>query len=326
MAISRMRFLFDLSGVTPDGNGVRSATYYIDTAQCLSIHERKLHPQFREYQIMGGLIKDSNNDSVVRMNVAPHTWYTKNALRRGKRIFDQMINQRLGQATDKINKSKYHDFKVLLNNNQSLDASTNALPCDASGNPYNVGEWQYSLFVSEDVDWSAIVNDLANSTSTPGNRNADEFYGMIVGGTHIAGTGTGQDSWSRISLVKSWLETRPQPTADPVVDGTAVTTDPLANLFDETDADDEVIANLTTRQDEPPYDVDTCPGIEGGGGTSQNLQRVAMAATQSGAGQISGMNGFSALCGLIQVHITQSAQDGGQVELLLDVNTKGGKI
>lgn len=308
MAISRMRFLFTEPG-----------TYYIDLAQSLSIHERKLHPQFRDYQVMGGLIKDSNNESVVRMNVAPHTWYTKNALRRGKRIFDHMINKRLGEATDRINKSKYHDFKVLLNNNQSLDATNNALPCDAAGNAYNTGEWQYSLFVSEDVDWS----DPALATGA--NRNADEFYGMIVGSVHVDGTLTGQDRWSRISLVKSWLETRPQPTADPVVDGTAVTTDPLANLFDETDADDEVIANLTTRQDEPPYDVNSCPGMEGGGGTSQNLQRVSMAATQAGAGQISMLNGFSALCGLIQVHITQGVPSG-DVELILDVNTKGGKI
>jgi hypothetical protein len=109
------------------------------------------------------------------------------------------------------------------------------------------------------------------------------------------------------------------------VDGVAVNTDPLSNLFDETDADDEVILNLTTRQDEPPYDVDSCPGIEGGGGAQQNLQRVAMAATQSGAGQISMLNGFSALCGLVQVEITQGVPSG-QVELLLDVETKGVKI
>lgn len=268
---------------------------------------------------MGGLIKDSNNDSVVRMNVAPFTWYTKNALRRGKRIFDRMINQRLGEATTKLNKSKYHDFKLLLNNNQDFDASNNALPRAADGNVINQGEWQYSLYVSEDVDWADAT--LAASA----NRNADEFYGMIVGNTHLAGTGTGQDQWSRISLTKSWLETRPEPTADPVVDGAAVNTDPLSNLFDETDADDEVILNLTTRQDEPPYDVDSCFGMEGGSGSSQNLQRVAMAATQSGAGQIAQLNGFSALCGLVQVHITQGATSG-QVELLIDVETKGVKI
>ena len=300
-----MRFLFDAPG-----------TYYIDLAQSLSIHERKLHPQFREYKVMGGLIKDSNNDSVVRMNVAPYTWYTKNALRRGKRIFDRMINQRLGEATTKLNKSKYHDYKVYLNNNHDLSA--NKTPVDAAGNPYNLGEWQYSLYVSEDVDWSDATLAAA------ANRNADEFYGMIVGNAHAAGTGTGQDQWARISLVKSWLETRPEPTADPVVDGAAVNTDPLSNLFDETDADDEVIANLTSRQDEPPYDTDTCPGIEGGGGTQQNLQRVAMAATQTGAGQISQLNGFSAVCGLVQVEITQSS--AGQVELLIDVETKGVKI
>jgi hypothetical protein len=229
-----------------------------------------------------------------------------------------MINQRLGEATTKLNKSKYHDFKILLNNNQNIDAAVNKTPVDAAGHAYNLGEWQYSLFVSEDVAWADA------GLSSNDNRDADEFYGMIVGNAHSAGGG-GQDKWGRISLVKSWLETRPQPTADPQVDGVAVNTDPLSNLFDETDADDEVILNLTTRQDEPPYDVDSCPGIEGGGGAQQNLQRVAMAATQSGAGQISMLNGFSALCGLVQVEITQGVPSG-QVELLLDVETKGVKI
>lgn len=307
MAVARLRFLFDGPG-----------TYYIDTAQALSIHERKMHPQFRAYNVLGGLIKDSNNDSVVRLNVAPHTWYVKNALRRGKRQFDRMINQRLGEASTKLNKGKYHDFRVLLNNNQSVTSSNNALPVDAAGNAYNVGEWSYSLYVSEDVKW----DDPALSTGA--NRNADEFYGMIVGDTHVAGAGTGQDVWGRISLTKSWLETRPEPVTEPATPGSTYTTDPLANMFDETDADDEVILNMTTRYDNPPYDKDTCPGIEGGGGSQQNLQRVAMAATQTGAGQISAMNGFTALCGLIQVEITQTTS--GQVEMLLDIDTKGVKI
>jgi len=56
-----------------------------------------------------------------------------------------------------------------------------------------------------------------------------------------------------------------------------------------------------------------------------HLQRVAMAATQAGAGQIASLNGFSAICGLVQVHITQGV-GSGEVELILDVSTKGGKI
>ena len=63
-------------------------------------------------------------------------------------------------------------------------------------------------------------------------------------------------------------------------------------------------------------------GIGHGTGTYADLQRVAMAATQSGAGQISAVNGFSALNGLIQVHITQGS-GSGEVELLLDVDMKG---
>lgn len=103
---------------------------------------------------------------------------------------------------------------------------------------------------------------------------------------------------------------------------TTALTDPLANLFDESDADDEVLERLRDDNDEAPYDENSVFGIGNGGtGNYGDLQRVAMAATQSGAGQISAMNGFTALNGLIQVHITQTTS--GQVEMILDVDMKG---
>jgi len=53
-----------------------------------------------------------------------------------------------------------------------------------------------------------------------------------------------------------------------------------------------------------------------------NLQRQAMAATQSGAGAISSLNGFSAICGLVQV-VVEQANGSGLVEIVLDVDTVG---
>jgi hypothetical protein len=100
--------------------------------------------------------------------------------------------------------------------------------------------------------------------------------------------------------------------------------DPLVNLFDEADAADEVIASLKEDNDRPPY---AAYDHFGGStvGAQNGLQRVAMAATQTGAGQISALNGFSAMCGLVEVHITQGV-GSGQVELILDVHTNGVKI
>ena len=99
----------------------------------------------------------------------------------------------------------------------------------------------------------------------------------------------------------------------------------MSNLFDEADAADEIIDMLNADNDGTPYDEDTVFGIQQPYAAHNNLQRVAFAATQAGAGQVSALNGFSALCGLVQVHITV-ANVTGDVELILDVDTKGMKI
>ena len=299
--ISRQRYLFSGPG-----------TYYVDLWNSTSIQERKLHPQMQVCHVAGGLIKDSNNDSVVRINVAPDTWVTRTALRRGKRLFDKHIKGAL-EATSTSVKPKYHDFKVFLNSSHGTGVTR---PCDATGTEIPRGEWIYSNFHSEDVDWNVIATAGAGQ---PSNREADSFNVMICG-DHI---GSAQN-WTRIGLIKSWFDSRAEPDSNDPDLPASLPSDPLVNLFDEADAADEIILSLTTDNDRPPYATYNHFGKTGNGGGT-GLQRVAFAATQSGAGQISAMNGFSAIAGLLEVHITQG-QGSGEVEMILDVMTKGDKI
>lgn len=259
----------------------------------------------------GGLIKDSNNNSVVRCNVAPDTWVTRTAWRRGKRLWDKHITEALEATNGKL-KPKYHDFKVFLNNVQGVSPSR---PKDAAGADLPRGEWIYSSFHSEDVDWNVIATAGAGQ---PSNRQADTFQAMLCG-DHV---GTPQN-WSRIGLIQSWFHSRAEPDQNDPDLPVEYVSDPLVNLFDEADAADEVIASLDTDNDRPPYAAFSHFG-EAGSGAQTGLQRVAFAATQTGAGQISALNGFSAICGLVEVQISQDTS--GQVELILDVMTKGDKI
>jgi len=319
MATTRLRFLLDNSVNT-------SGVYYLDLWRNVSIQERKLCRQMQVAQVMGGLIKDSNNDSVVRMNVAPDTWMTRTAVRRGFKIWTKMLKEGTEGLDTGISaiKPKYHDFKVLLNASQSMATNSPIVSSptvvDASGTVIPTGEWGYSKYVSEDVAWSE--SDLTDAN----NRDADDFRPMIGGQSHTPGTG-GQDVHERISLLKSWLDTRPEPRNEPNTASTdSMSIDPLVNLFDEADTSDEIITMLQDINDAPPYGTDSFIGVlpDNPTGYGDNLQRVAFAATQDGAGQVSSLNGFSAICGLVQVHVTQAT--AGVVELLLDVNIKGAKV
>ena len=271
-----------------------------------------MHRQMKICNVRGGLIKDSNNDSVVRINVAPSTWPVKAAIKNGFRSWRKMIDHGM-ENVGKPGLPKYLDYKVFLNQQHTANPTIN-LPLDAAGNEVPAGEWTYSTYHTEDVDWS---NYLAWAT----NRDTDSFQPMIVG-PHLPGTGAG-DIWSRVGLLQSWFDTRPNQdtTGTPVLPDNAIT-DPLANLFDEADAADEIIDMMQDDNDRPPYNEILAFGNGEAYAAQNNLQRVAFAATQTGAGQISAMNGFSAICGLIQVQITQGTGTG-DVELLLDVDTEG---
>lgn len=277
----------------------------------MSIQERKLCPQFQVAHVMGGLIKDSNNESTVRINVAPDTWATRSALRRGKAIWDKMVREGTEGLSLAQIKPKYHDYKVLLNSVMTL---TPEISRDADGHSLPSGDWNYSTYHSEDIDWTN-ANLLTDS-----NRQADSFEAHIVGQHDGPST-----NFERISLMRSWIDSRPEPDTNTPDVPAAITADPLANLFDESDASDEIIEMIRGYNDGPPYDFNSTFGVDQPNAVHNNLQRVSMAATQTGAGQIAALNGFSAICGLLEVHITQGV-GSGEVEMILDVAMKGGKI
>lgn len=320
MPVSRLRFEFTPAATT-------DRFVYIDLAKCLSIQERRLHRQFRHYTVLGGLVQDSNNGTTLRMNTAPNTWVTETALRRGFKLWTKMNRQSMEGMPGAI-RPKYHDWKVYLNAHHQGGAG-NLVPADAGGNTIDAGEWEYSRYVSEDPDLGALV---ASGAADPAgaDMNPDQFYAHIVG-DHVAGPGSGApggDNWTSIGLIRSWVDSRPQPqNTQPLINTVAeLVQDPLVNLFDEGDGVDEVLENIAAHNDEAPYDHDEPFGYRLGlTGNADNLQRQSMAATST-ANPIVPISGFSAPCGLIQVHTTQTSGSPGAITLLLDVETRGVKV
>jgi hypothetical protein len=274
---------------------------YIDLAREMSKVQRKMVRQGQNFVVHGGLIQDSNNAYTLRFNTAPQSWVVGTALRRAKKMWDLQYKQVLAEGSMGRVKPKYWDWKVYLNN--EMRTGQLLLATDAGGAQYPAGEWAYSKFASEDVDWSAVPAGA--------NRNADEFYAHIVG-DHV-GIAT---NWESIGIIESWKDTRPAPDTNDPDTPADVVTDPLANAFDEADADDERLEHLLNTGDEPPYDPDDVPG-DGRTG----LERMAMAATSS-ANPIVPFGGFVAPHGLIQVDAT--ATTPGNVTILMDVEAVGG--
>lgn len=289
MAISRMRFKADNNG-----------TYYIDLAKALSQQERRLHRQKAIYTVYGGFFVDAQGNR-CNINTAPMTWVTKRAVNRGFAMWRKMTAKTLEDA-GASSKSRYRDFKVYLDNQHG----TPLLPLDASSNDYNVGtlpEWNYATLISEDP--------------VPGSQPGDPSGFELM----ICGKSVGSDpDWSRVSLVQSWIDSRPTPE-DSEPNNIPNVADPLMNLFDDGDAMDNRITIINDENDAPPYDEDNVFGSTEANGNSNNLQRQSVAQPAT-ATPVAPIHGFQALCGLIQV-VVGTGSGSNEWELVLDVETKG---
>lgn len=289
---------------TGTGNG----TQYIDLAKALSLQQRKLHRQKQIYTVYGGYYVDSNG-SRINLNVAPNTWPVKRAINRSFAIWRRMIAETL-KNTEGLTSGKWNDFKVFLDNQHGTSP---LLPKDAEGNNMygTAPEWDYSTLTSDDPD--------ADPATGP-----DQFELQIVG-PHVDNGLTGNDKlFTRVGMLQSWVDSRAEPQSpDPIVDNGTTKVDPLSNLFDSGDADDDRIEIINAEGDTPPYDVDQMFGNSVSAGNSNNLQRMSSAVTTS-ANAVVPIHGFEAICGLIQLEF--GSADPAAWELVLDVESNGVKF
>ena len=292
MAVERLRFY-----------GTTNGTYYIDLWKAISLQARKLHRQKNICTVYGGYFVDSQANR-INLNTAALTWVNKRAVNRGFRIWKSMIADAL-KSTDGVSTGRWNDFKVYLDNAMG---SSPLLPKDAGDQDLYDGtapEWDYSTLTSDDPDG-------------PGGGNPDQFELMIAGKTHSGSN----PNYSRISLVKSWVDSRgyPDPSGDPV--NTAdMSTDPLNNLMDAGDAQDDRLTVIDIEGDKSPYDPDSMFGNSATNGGSNNLQRQSVA-QPSAQVPVAPIHGFQALCGLVQI-VVGSDSSSNEWELVLDVETKG---
>lgn len=288
-------------------------TYYIDLAKELSKVRRKLVRQGQNFAVHAGVLQDSNNNSYVRINTAPQSWVVNTALRRARRMWNKSYRTVLREAGLGKVTPRYWDWKVFLNNDMRLahDAGNVLSAVDAAGTAFPQGEWAYSTFVSEDIDWS----DPTLTASA--NRDADNFKAHIVG-NHVSQAAPHDAYWQSIGIIESWKDTRPEPDSDDPDMPADAEADPLANLFDEADADDEKMQILRFDGDNPPYDEDQVSGDA----ASSGLERMAVAKSSS-SNPIVPIQGFMATHGLLQIVTTQTGE-AGNFSLLLDVEPVGG--
>jgi len=275
--------------LTNSGDANTETSHYIDLARDLSIVNRRLYRQGREYHVKKISVVSINtisgwtsyvapqpdeqqNAGFISASVIPSSWVSHMAWKRGYNVWRKMYDRAARNISGDV-EGTWSDFKVFIDND--MRSGTVLRPLDNGGNQYNLGEWDYSNYVSPD-----------------GTTSSDTMEVHMLG-NHSGSAG----AWNSISLIKSFGESRSTVhTGDPNVPADA-STDPLINVFDSGTEIDEVVNIMEDFGDNPPYSVTNYPGDELNGPKPIVAQHTSI---DNGRGTLSG---FTALCGLLELEV-----------------------
>ncbi len=257
-------------------------SHYIDLARDLSRVNRRLMRQGRHYHVKKITVVSKNTPNFgnrISVSGISSSWVAAQAWKRGFEVWNKMDKEASENLSGNI-RGTWSDFKVYLSND--MRSGTVLEPLDNGGNAYLPGEWVYTRLVSPD-----------------GTTSSDAFYLHMLG-DHQGSAG----SWSAISLIKSYGQSRATvQAADPNIPGVA-SDDPIVNVFDYGTTVDEVVNLMEGDNDSPPYDLYDYPGQ---GGNDNGPKPAVFQDTTLVDGRAV-MGGFDAMCGLLELETTSTVE------------------
>lgn len=293
---------------------------YIDTAQCLSMINRKLVRQGQVFKVKNMKLysKDESPVTTAKIGVLPRTWVMFNSYKKARSLWLQQA-QRAFADVGEGNMPKYLDFKVLADEGHILAKNSGAdllLPMDFDEN----------LITMTDTNWDYSKLHSADSSS-------DAFY-MHVVGRHLKEDGSTFSSslletgtLDSAGLILSYQASRGIPNTNQdstgnTQQGSALYKGPFGSLTATDDQQGDIMDSHLSENDQPPYDYNEYPG---GGGELKELTTVWTGKIPQKQHASSPMiPQFEAPLGLIRVEVDgPSALDGEEVEIHFDTEIIG---
>jgi len=255
-----------------------------------------MYQQGRDWYVSGVTVWSHNtgNDPMIfSFGTLPDTWTVRNAYKRGREAYNRMMKEAVINNPDFI-RPKWNDFKVRMYTDEQIsDQGVTIRPdwslVDSHGIPYywhdDDMDYQYSTFCSQTTDDS----------------ETDEFQAAMLG-DHDGSQG---DYDGFVGLVRSYNDTL-QPVADPNPSEMIEPADPILGLMASSDFAQDVIEEVQTEGDLPPY-----APLLAAYGTGRNATYASNSIIQastcidSGSGQyLARAQGFKAPLGMVEIVIT----------------------
>ncbi len=299
---------------------------YIDISQGACLANRRFYRQGLQWMVGGITVQMLSNESIatgnIRVETLPTTWVCSNAWQKSFSFWKKQQDDVIAESGSESTVAKFRDFKIFMDKEHvaayvtsagpSLNA-TNLIPTYGDGSAtFDTGEWMPSVVV--------LPNAVSDGSSDV--DPAERFLHMVGENTPAAGTSKG--------MIDGYAFSRSYPQSpDPVEPGVDSFKNWMNRMFNDGNANPEILQNATDTNDDLPYDQDEYPGGEG---NAPGLQLVtAHKVTGTTVSNRFNIRGFMAPCGLIkltndtgvtaevQVHLVPGKHRGYMAEPMQDM-------
>lgn len=283
---------------------------YVDSAQCLSMLNRKLSRQGRCYYIHSIIAQlpfktadaGSGIASTLNIETIPDTWVAHKAWKKSFMLWNQM--NKLVLADSPNVEGKWHDYKVFFDAAHYAGGSTDAgpnlnlIPSVAQGTvAVHTGEWNMSTFVLPE-------HEVTPATGLP--IAADEFKGHMLGAD--VGSAAPGSSLNSGGIIEMYGDTRAHVQGEPAVPAD-LSTSWGTILSDSGSQEPELSDVIENANDEAPYDM---VNYQGGAVNAEGGLYASKLITLPGNYPIvQSFNGFVAPLGLLKLTFTHN-EDSNQ--------------
>lgn len=280
---------------------------YISLSQAASIVNRRFYREGLQWAV-GGITATFQNlgsdNSIFMVETLPTTWVCSNAWEKAFRFWLKQQNETIAESGSQSAVAKFRDFKVFMDTDHAdLYAAsgggtpnlnlTNLRPLDGGGTAFEYGEWEPSQVVIPNAD-----TDASGSEVEP----VERFLHMV---------GTNNHSISK-GIIDGYAMSRSYPQSpDPVEPNIQSFENWMNRMFNDGNANPEILQNATDTNDDLPYAQVEYPGGESNGANLHLVHKRYITGSQTASvTNTLNLGGFMAPCGLIKiVNTTGNAAD-----------------
>lgn len=278
--------------------------------QLASMANRRMYQQGRNWHVSGVTVwcKDIGDDAAfVKFGTLPDTWTVRQAYKRGRKAWFEMIRDATRTDPDFV-MPKWSDYKVAMYTQHQLG--------DQGEGIYRPN-WELVDMYNKHYYWSDIKSDYEYSTyasMTSDDDETDEFRAAMLG-DHDGNQG---DYDGYIGLIRSYNDTL-QPVKDPNPAEMLEAKDPILGLLQSHQFAEDVIEEVQTEGDNPPYaPLDEAYGTGRNPANASNSIVAATTCLDSNTNIVGRTQGFKAPLGMVEIQVDPlSVGFGGSNDLFV---------